>query len=52
MALAARDNIVHIFLADPHGRDHFLNYTILPVNRTELVKIEYQFGKLPGHMTT
>jgi hypothetical protein len=51
MALAARDSMIPIVLANRRGRDNFLNFTIVSVSRTELVKIEYEFGKLPGHMT-
>jgi hypothetical protein len=50
MALVVRDSMVHSFLADLRGRDNFLNFLdvpILPVSRTELAKIEHEFGKLP-----
>jgi hypothetical protein len=48
MALAARDSMVYFFLADRRSIDNRLNSAILPVGRTALVEIEYEFGKLPS----
>jgi hypothetical protein len=42
--------MINMFLQDSHGGDHFLDFPILPVSRTEFVEIENKLSALPSQM--
>jgi hypothetical protein len=42
--------MANIFLRDSGGGDHFLDFPMLPLSRTEFVEIENKLGALPSQV--